>query len=184
MKMKKSNRFRRTSVTRLEKNLKVITIAITILVVISIAAEILFPEVAEANKLLIELVDFAFVGIILVDLALRYKRIGDRRLFLKKYWIDVVFLIVFVGVLRLLKNARLLKGAGSVIGEEAEIIRVSGISTTETPVLVGKIGKMSIHTVHIGRLTPLSKISKLFKIQKILSGKENEILVLREKILS
>ncbi len=164
--------------------MKCATILVTLLVVISIAVEILFPDIAEHHRLWIEFVDMAFVGVIVADLSLRYKKIGNRRQFLKKYWIDVVFLIVFVGVLRLLKNARVMRSASSILGDEAELMRIGNFSVVETPAVVGKIGKMSIHTVHVSRFAPLSKVSKLFKVRKILSGKESELLVLKEKILS
>jgi hypothetical protein len=63
---------------RLERTLKASTVFITVLVVASVMIEVLSPNVAEAHKFIIELVDAAFIGVIAADLALRYVKVGDK----------------------------------------------------------------------------------------------------------
>jgi hypothetical protein len=65
---------------------------------------------------------------------------------LKKYWLDVVFLIVFVGVLRLLRNLRLVRSATAILGEEAGMMQISSLSIMDSPTLVGKIGKIGVYS--------------------------------------
>ena len=168
----------------LEGALKKCTVLITILVIISVIVEVAHPEIAEGYRWLIELIDAAFVGVIAFELLIRYFRINNRKLFLKKHWLDLVFIAMFFGALRFIKNLRLIGNSSLIPGEKVKIISMNELGLMDSPFVVGKIGKLGFHTMHMKKIKPISRVPRLLKARKFVEGKEEELMALREKILS
>ncbi|MEM4390039.1 MAG: hypothetical protein QXG98_05250 [Candidatus Micrarchaeia archaeon] len=67
---------------------------------------------------MIEQLDLVAVAMLAVLLLIEFLRAESKRLFLKRYWLDVVLIIPFMAALRMLRGMRaeLLLGRGTLVG--------------------------------------------------------------------
>ncbi len=174
---------------KLERVFRGCIIVTTVLVLMSIAAELSNPEFAETHRVLITGLDFAFVGSISAELGIRLIRSENKRAFMRKHWIDFAFLFAFIGMTRLLKNLRVIENTASVLSEKAGLTALSESGVFESPIIMGKLGKLSFHTMHANNFAYLSRGSKLMKAHKFLFNdnsrtKKEELMRLKKKVLS
>ncbi|MEM3030986.1 MAG: ion transporter [Candidatus Micrarchaeia archaeon] len=72
--------------------------------ILVLVAETVLPNIP--GKDAVEQLDLVAVAILAVLLFLEFSRAESKRLFLKRYWLDVVVIIPFMAALRLLRGLR------------------------------------------------------------------------------
>ena len=148
---------------------------LVILLVFIIVGEFAFHNFMEQHRLYVNIIDYTIVGFFVVDLAFKFYRVRNVKLFFKKYWLEVIAVFPFILVFRLFEELaiifrftgpleegqRVLHSAAEVtkLGEEQKIIRE--LQELEK-------GTKTFRSIQEGtRLSRTSMFLKLFKLPRL-----------------
>jgi len=104
-----------------------------------IIGEFAFHDWINQYKLYVHIADYIIIGAFVIDLAFKFYRVRNVKIFLKKYWLEVIAVFPFILVFRLFEeialifrftepleqSQRVLHGVTEIgkLGEEQKIIR-------------------------------------------------------------
>ncbi|MBL7056081.1 hypothetical protein ISS07_04170 [Candidatus Woesearchaeota archaeon] len=118
-----------------------------------IAAELSFPSWAEHYHLQITLIDGIIIGIFVVDLIFKYRRIRDAYIFFKMYWLEIIAVFPAFIFVRMIEEFVLIANL-----EEALLLSQEGIEVGE------RVGSRANRIHYFSRfLRPLARLPRFFK---------------------
>jgi len=88
---------------------RVIPYTLVVLVVL-IVLEIFFHDELGPYILIVKILDYIIIAIFIVDLYFKYQRVKNFKLFLRKYWLDVIAVFPFFLVFRMFEEVLILSG--------------------------------------------------------------------------
>jgi len=99
---------------------KIIPYLLVLLLVI-IILDIFYPKIIAPYSFEVEVVDYIIIAFFFVDLVFKFERVRKIPLFLRKYWIEIIALIPFFAV------ARIIEEIGGVFLASEDIARAQRI---------------------------------------------------------
>lgn len=139
---------------------EIIPVLLLILLAI-IAAEVLFEKEVAQFRNHIDLFDTALIGVLGADLFFKYQRIKSVPKFVAKYWLQIVAVLPFFIVFRMLEYLQLTELAATgtkLVNETTTLGRGPGLIIREAE----KSGELS-RTSQLLRFKPLSRFPRLLK---------------------
>jgi hypothetical protein len=125
---------------------------LVLLLVFIIIGEFAFHDFMNKYKLYVTIADYFIIGFFVIDLAFKFYRVRNVKLFFKKYWLEVIAVFPFVVVFRLFE-------------EIALVFRITGQIEEGQRVLhsVAEIGKIGEEQKIIRELSALEKETRVFR---------------------
>ena len=117
------------------------------------------------------LIDYFIVIVFVIDLCFKYYRIRDYKLFIKKYWLDILAVFPFFLLFRLIEEIALFFSISS-FGESQKLLhtslelgRISEEASQEARVLreIQEATKLERTTLFARILRPLERIPRILK---------------------
>ncbi len=142
---------------------KIVDDAIPVLLVVFlfvIGLELFFPKEIEPFKNHIDIFDTVLIGIFMSDLFFKYQRIHNFPKFMKKYWLQVIAVIPFYAVFRVMEYLELAEMAstGSKFVNETQLIRGPAMMLRQVERTEG-----ISRTTKLLKFKPLSRLPRLFE---------------------
>ena len=117
------------------------------------------------NENITVLIDYFIVIIFIIDLSFKYYRIKNAKLFIKKYWLDIIAVFPFFLMFRLVDEVIIFFNLGSEIVRSQEILH--------TGVEIGRISKeLSEEQKVLRELEEATKLERTAKIAEIIRPAE------------
>lgn len=132
-----------------------------VVLVILVILELFFPSFAEPYRDTIDAADGAIILLFIVDLVFKYQRSRSMKGFLRQYWLEIIAVIPFFLLFRLVDGLVGLFGAfGEVSKEGQQVVHVG----TELGRQAKEELKLSRYLVRTGaRLSESERLLKLFR---------------------
>ena len=102
---------------------KVIPYALIILLVITLF-QVFFPEKAEPYIATFHFIDLGIISIFVLDLYFKYQRSKTIPLFLKSSWMDIIAVLPFFLIARIIEEALLLAQVGDIVETVDQVIEL------------------------------------------------------------
>ena len=80
---------------------------LVVLILLIVTADILLTKYVEPYHLIIEIVDYFIILVFVIDLAFKFNRVRKFKVFLKKYWLDIIAVFPFFLVFRAVEELAL-----------------------------------------------------------------------------
>jgi len=158
---------------------------LVIILIFLISAEIFFHSYVEPYILYIEIADYFIIFIFVLDLIFKFNRVRKVKIFLKKYWLDILAVFPFFLVFRAVEELALLfrferelvEGqkvvhsgleVQKIVKEEVILKELRGLEGGQR--VVGEIGESAkfTRTRFVTRfLRPFQRVPRLFKIYPV-----------------
>jgi len=90
------------------------------LLLIMIILELVYKTEAEKYSLYIDIIDYFIIFVFVIDLAFKYNRTRNVKKFLKTYWIEIIAILPFYFIFRILEEIGISSG---LIRESSPIIQ-------------------------------------------------------------
>ncbi len=140
-----------------------------------IVIELFFHHIAEQYHTIILILDYLIVGIFVLDLYYKYKRLKNLKLFLKKSWLDIIAVFPFFLLFRVYEEMALLirvttkefRQGQSILHEAVELQKGTGRWLKEATRLAQeaeRVGKASRSRYFIRLIRPIARTPRLLKI--------------------
>ena len=137
-----------------------------------IVVEFFFQELAQAYHKLIQVADYVILVFFVADLGFKYHRVRVMKIFLRKYWLDIVAVFPFFLVFRVFEEAARLLGEVRELGPQAQKIVHVGLELKEVRLAeeAGKLGREAEEVSKLSRterfarfLRPVARVPRIVK---------------------
>lgn len=152
-----------------DKSIPYLVLVLLILIIL----DIFYHEKTLPYKNQILMLDYFIVLVFIIDLSFKYYRVKNYRLFLKKYWLDIIAVFPFFLVFRLVEEILLLTRIGESLSEgqkflhtSVEIGRISKEASEEARILreIQEASKLE-RTSMIGRIIrPVERVPRIWRM--------------------
>ena len=122
------------------------------LLLIIIVGEFVFHDVMNQYRTYVNIADYIILGFFIIDLAYKFYRIRNVKLFFKKYWLEVIAVFPFILVFRLFEELFLIFRFTAPLEEGQKVLHT-----------VAEIGKISEEEKIIRELSALEKETRVFR---------------------
>jgi len=158
---------------------------LVVLILLIVTADILLTKYVEPYHLIIEIVDYFIILVFVIDLAFKFNRVRKFKVFLKKYWLDIIAVFPFFLVFRAVEELALALRIEREVSQGQQVVH-SGVEVQrivkEEVILKelrsleegGKViselekGASFTRTSFIARfLKPFQRIPRLFKVYPV-----------------
>ncbi|MBI1970440.1 hypothetical protein HYS47_01710 [Candidatus Woesearchaeota archaeon] len=132
-----------------------------LVILLLVVLELFFPAVAAPYRNLIDAIDLAIIILFVIDLSFKYARATSVRGFLRQYWIEIIAVIPFFLLFRMVEGiTRVLGAAGETTKETQQLVHLgSGLSKQAEHELIGtrQAFRIGIRLEQEGRLIRLAR---------------------------
>lgn len=111
---------------------KIIPYLVLILLIL-IIGEFTHYKLVEENENIILIIDYVIVLFFIIDLSFKYYRVRNAKIFIKKYWIDIIAVFPFFLLFRLVEEVVIFFRISSELAESQKILH--------TGVEIGRISR-------------------------------------------
>lgn len=125
---------------------------ILLLLLFIIIGEFAFHNFINKYRLSVNIADYVILGFFVIDLAFKFYRVRNVKLFLKKYWLEVIAVFPFVLVFRLFEEIFILLRFTVPLEEGQKVIHA-----------VSEAGKLGEEQKIIRELSQLEKETRVFR---------------------
>jgi len=125
---------------------------VVLLLLFIIIGDFAFHNFMNQYRIYVNLADYIILGFFVIDLAFKFYRVRNVRLFLKKYWLEVIAVFPFILVFRLFEELFLLFRFTAPIEEGQKIIHS-----------VAEVTKIGEEQKIIRELSALEKETRVFR---------------------
>src|SRR3989344_498076 len=139
---------------------------LVILLIFLIAIEIFFYSYAEPYIIYIEIADQFIIFVFVLDLIFKFNRVRKIKIFLKKYWLDILAVFPFFLLFRAVEELALLFRFEKELAEGQKIVH-SGLEVQKVISEIGESTKFARTEFIVRFLRPLQRIPRLFKIYPV-----------------
>lgn len=150
---------------------KLIPLLLIILLLI-IVLEFAYHEKAQKYYLHIEIIDYFIIFVFLIDLAFKYNRIKNMKIFLKESWIEIIAVFPFFLVFRLFEGLLGLLGISETTAQAQKIAHVGVEIEKEIGSRLKEGARIAEETAKISRaerlsrfIRPIARSIRFFKLK-------------------
>ncbi len=146
---------------------------LVLILLVLLIGEFTHYKLVEENENIVLIIDYFVVLVFIVDLSFKYYRVKDSKIFIKKYWLDIIAVFPFFLLFRLVEEVILFFRIGSEIFKAQDIltivhtgVEVSGISSDEAKALreIQEATRLE-RTARITRIIrPLERIPRILRV--------------------
>ncbi len=147
----------------MHKTEKIVDAAIPVLLIVFlfvIAVEIFFPQEIEPFKNHIDIFDTTLILLFALDLFFKYQRMMNFPKFIKKYWLQIIAIVPFYAVFRVMEYLQLaeLASKGGQFVNETQFVRGPALLIREAQKAEG-----ISRTQNLLRFKPLARLPRLLE---------------------
>jgi len=152
------------------------------LLLVIILGEIFYNDFFSQYQNTIDIIDWVIVGFFVVDLAFKYIRIKNAKIFLKRHWIEIIAVFPFFLLFRLVEELVLFFRFGIGLRESQEILH-TGVEVERVVKEIREAEKVNQEAAKIFKeigeggqfirvslferlIRPISRIPRLFMVYK------------------
>src|SRR3989338_4438128 len=125
---------------------------VVLLLLFIIIGDFAFHNFMNQYRIYVNLADYIILGFFVIDLAFKFYRVRNVRLFLKKYWLEVIAVFPFILVFRLFEEIFILLSFTAPLEEGQKIVHT-----------VAEIGKIGEEQKIIRELSQLEEGTRVFR---------------------
>jgi hypothetical protein len=99
---------------------------LVVLIILIVIADIFFTNYVEPYHLLIESIDYFIISVFVIDLIFKFNRVRKFKIFLRKYWLDILAVFPFFLLFRAIEEIALILRLEKEVSQGQQIIH-SGV---------------------------------------------------------
>ena len=138
---------------------------LVLILLILIIGEFTHYKLIEENANLVLLIDYIIVIVFIIDLSFKYYRVKNAKIFIKKYWLDIIAVFPFFLLFRLVEEVILFFRISAELAETQKILH--------TGVEIGRISQELTEEQRILReIQEATKLERTSRIARLIRPAE------------